>query len=294
MAVIRNILFSILAVTFIAACAYRWDVESVRKLEVAGSPFDKAIKEEFTEFASLEATRGDWDETERYLIRARAAAEGVTGDPYYFLFRKIPFQVIEDVNVAHVRLLKALEDNARVKMPDVAAEAQMGYECWIEALEENLFIERMEACKNKFDLAMDIIEGKPRLTETGEPVFPEYMIESTVRPYYVVYFDFNKTDIKPIYNEVINQAGVAYQQLKPETVVVSGHADTVGSDKVNMIVSRNRANNVSKALNEVGVPKEKMDIRAFGKKQLAVQTPDNTREPRNRRVEIELTGIVVE
>ncbi|MGD9638639.1 MAG: OmpA family protein [Alphaproteobacteria bacterium] len=308
MAVIRNILFSILAVTVIAACAYRWDIKGVRSMEAKGTAFDYALKENFTDFAEVESTRGDWDETERYLIRARAAAEGMTVDPYYFYLRPIPYQVIDEVKTAYAHLVNALDSGAKISNPEVAAEAQISYECWIEALGENLFMDRMEACKGRYETAMSILEGREmnlsrdtaefvkarkdaELAGAQENAFANGAFGDATNPLYVVYFGFNKTNVEPKFKKVISEASDAYKKLSPELVLVSGHADTVGSDKVNMIVSRNRANNVSKALNEAGVPKKKMDVRAFGEKQLAVQTGDNVREPRNRRVEIELTGI---
>lgn len=298
MAVIKNVLISVLAVMVITACAYRWDVKGVRNMESKGTVFDTALKGEFTEFADLESQRGDWNETERYLIRARAAADGVLVEPYSPYLRRIPLQVVEDVHLAHELLVQTL-NNARVAMPEVAAEAQMGYECWLEALEENLFVERMEACRNQFETAMNVIYGEPAALIPNDNVESQESLtvdkNKSADPYidhlkslYIIYFAFNKANIETKFQNVITQAGAAYQQNKPERVQISGHADTVGSEKINIIVSQRRADSVVEALVKAGIPKDKMEIKAFGETQLAVPTSDNIREPRNRRVEIEL------
>jgi outer membrane protein OmpA-like peptidoglycan-associated protein len=69
-------------------------------------------------------------------------------------------------------------------------------------------------------------------------------------------------------------------------VWIIGHTDTVGSDAYNEALSIRRADRVRQALLKLGVPAESIVIKGMGKRELLVQTPDRTDEPRNRRVEI--------
>lgn len=69
-------------------------------------------------------------------------------------------------------------------------------------------------------------------------------------------------------------------------VWIIGHTDTVGSDAYNEALSLRRADRVRQALLKLGVPAESIVIKGMGKRELLVQTPDRTDEPRNRRVEI--------
>lgn len=69
-------------------------------------------------------------------------------------------------------------------------------------------------------------------------------------------------------------------------VIVIGHTDTVGNDEFNDALSLKRADAVRESLVQIGVPADTIEIRGAGEKELLVDTPDNTDEPQNRRVEI--------
>ena len=71
-------------------------------------------------------------------------------------------------------------------------------------------------------------------------------------------------------------------------IEVTGHTDTSGSAQYNQGLSVRRANAVAAELVRLGVPRNEISARGVGESQLLVPTPDNTREPQNRRVEIVL------
>lgn len=69
-------------------------------------------------------------------------------------------------------------------------------------------------------------------------------------------------------------------------IVVIGHTDTIGGQRYNDRLSLARAERVRQMLIEHGIPAERIQARGRGKRELLVPTPDEVREPRNRRVEI--------
>jgi outer membrane protein OmpA-like peptidoglycan-associated protein len=69
-------------------------------------------------------------------------------------------------------------------------------------------------------------------------------------------------------------------------VVVTGHTDTFAPNAYNDALSLERAEAVRALLIARGLKPESITVAARGKRELLVQTPDNTHEPRNRRVEI--------
>jgi hypothetical protein len=71
----------------------------------------------------------------------------------------------------------------------------------------------------------------------------------------------------------------------PEILIV-GHTDTVGPAKRNQSLSLKRAEKVRQSLIKLGVPAESIQISGKGERDLLVKTPDNTKEPKNRRVDI--------
>ena len=63
---------------------------------------------------------------------------------------------------------------------------------------------------------------------------------------------------------------------------VAGYTDTVGQDQDNLALSLKRAEAISRYFKQHGVPVP-ISYQGFGEKGLAVETPDNTDEIRNRR-----------
>ena len=69
-------------------------------------------------------------------------------------------------------------------------------------------------------------------------------------------------------------------------LVVIGHTDTVGSQSSNDALSLRRAQQVRNLYIQSGFPAARIEAVGRGERELAVPTPDETDEPRNRRVEI--------
>jgi outer membrane protein OmpA-like peptidoglycan-associated protein len=77
---------------------------------------------------------------------------------------------------------------------------------------------------------------------------------------------------------------------KAVEIVVTGHTDTMGTDDYNDELSRERADAVKLTLlpilKQYGVDAGSVISVGRGKRELLIQTPDQTAEPRNRRAEI--------
>jgi len=71
----------------------------------------------------------------------------------------------------------------------------------------------------------------------------------------------------------------------PEIAVV-GHTDTTGSPAGNFDLGMKRGNTVRSLLVEAGLDPAAIEVTSHGEAVLLVKTPDETYEPRNRRVEI--------
>ena len=69
---------------------------------------------------------------------------------------------------------------------------------------------------------------------------------------------------------------------------VIGHTDTPGKAELNEALALKRANAIADLLKEKGLKVHALAVESHGERNLLVQTPDDTPEPRNRRVEISI------
>jgi outer membrane protein OmpA-like peptidoglycan-associated protein len=78
----------------------------------------------------------------------------------------------------------------------------------------------------------------------------------------------------------------AVKALDVPEVVVVGHTDTMGDAKANLTLGLRRARSVRDILVNAGLAPSMVEVTTHGEADLLIKTPDNTPEPRNRRVEI--------
>jgi OOP family OmpA-OmpF porin len=105
---------------------------------------------------------------------------------------------------------------------------------------------------------------------------------------YMVFFDFDRSNITPTAATTIKQAADDAKAGRRTSIGVTGHADRSGADAYNMALSLRRANAVKDELVRQGIPATGITVVGRGESQPLVQTPDGVREPQNRRVEIVL------
>lgn len=103
---------------------------------------------------------------------------------------------------------------------------------------------------------------------------------------YVVFFDWDQSDIRPDAQAVINEAAANALKFGIARIVVTGHADRSGTDAYNLALSQRRADAVKAALMGQGIGEGEIGVFWKGEAEPLVPTEDGVREPQNRRVEI--------
>lgn len=102
----------------------------------------------------------------------------------------------------------------------------------------------------------------------------------------VVYFDVNQDSLDAGAQAEVSAYVRELMATSPQSLSVVGYTDTSGPADLNRRLSEARANSVSAALIEAGLPAGMITRGASGEDSLAVSTPDGTREASNRRVTI--------
>jgi OmpA-OmpF porin, OOP family len=107
---------------------------------------------------------------------------------------------------------------------------------------------------------------------------------------FTIYFDFDSAALTPSGWEIVRQAAATAAGGGMTLITVTGHTDTVGTARYNMKLSERRADAVRNEMVAVGIPSAEIVTVGRGEADLAVPTPPNVNEPRNRRAVIQEGG----
>ncbi len=105
-------------------------------------------------------------------------------------------------------------------------------------------------------------------------------------------FDFDKAVLKPSGKAAIDQALAtrSKENLSVDTVLVSGHTDSIGTDAYNDKLSLRRAQAVKDYMVSKGVESGKITVEGKGERQPEASNKTKQGRAQNRRVEIEFSG----
>ena len=139
--------------------------------------------------------------------------------------------------------------------------------------------------------AMNELDKRPQPAATAAPATtpPAPMAKPAINSY-LVFFDFDKSNLTPEARKIIATAARAIAAGHETKIKVTGHTDTVGTVQYNIKLSFRRANSVEQELIRDGVPAADIVVDGKGKSDPLVPTADGVREPKNRRAVIEFTA----
>ncbi len=183
------------------------------------------------------------------------------------------------------------------------AKAISSLDCWSEQQEENWQTWDINSCKNDFLNAMHNIYEKISTQENEkENINKNNNLENETKDevtivtknenkelMQIIYFDFDKFNLSEVSKDKIKKFLNNYGSVINEYLVV-GHTDTKGTNKYNLSLSIKRAEVVKEILINYGINQSSIKILGKGEESLAVDTPDDTKQPANRRVEIKKTN----
>jgi OOP family OmpA-OmpF porin len=185
-----------------------------------------------------------------------------------------PADKVDELTQARARLVAALDAGGAQRDPQAAGRAQSFFACWVEQQHENFQPSDIAYCRNGFYKNLEAIEV--RAAEMPEVI----ALQADVL------FDFDKYVVKNEFKPELDKIADMLVQDTAANILVWGHTDTVGTAAYNQRLSERRAEAVAAYLESRGVSRSRMTLKGWGFTNLAVQTPPNTPEPRNRRVEI--------
>lgn len=103
---------------------------------------------------------------------------------------------------------------------------------------------------------------------------------------YVIYFPFDKSDVTAEAQAIVRDAAAYAKDGRGAHLAIVGFTDSSGSARYDEALSERRAKAVADAFVAAGLDASGLDVSWKGKTDLAVPTPDGTKEPLNRRATI--------
>lgn len=106
--------------------------------------------------------------------------------------------------------------------------------------------------------------------------------------HFTLYFRFESDELTPESQAMTTEILRVVRARPYPDVIVVGHTDTMGSAASNYVLGLRRAMIIRNLLAADGLDSSAVEIRSHGEGDPLIRTPDETYEPRNRRVEIDI------
>lgn len=278
-----KIILAVAAMVALAGCA-GLRLADAEKVSPQGTDFDNALSAGYLRLARAEQAETDYVDADYFAERAITTANGLIVLPPEANSRDIPQEDALYVLALRNDLVEVLDGGARIRAPELAAAAQIAYECWIQELEENLQQDEIAACRDQLDGLIPALRNAIADQAAAAPAAPA--ATPPKGKLFKVYFPTGGAALDAAAKKVVAEAVAHAGNYSPPRVVVSGYTDTEGSAAANEALSLKRARKVAANLVLNGVPDKSVSIKGYGEEFLDVRTADGVAEPKNRRVEI--------
>ena len=282
-------LAAVVGLAAVLGACHGYELEGVQGLEPQGSEFNAHLYAGYIELSSNELVENDYRDSDRFAMSAAAAASGGDVMPSTFEERVIGADKAEELTKARARLVAMLDGNGRTTAPAIAARAQISFDCWMQEQEEGHQPDDIAACRNAFYNSVIATEvamrpAPPPAPEPEPAPMPEP--EPSYVTYYVVFFEFDSTELSNAAMQTLDEAAVTAQEMQPHKILIRGHTDRAGPDKYNLALSEARALSVASYLIDRGAGRFVIDAEGLGESEPIAKTSDNVRDGRNRRAEV--------
>jgi len=275
----------------LAACASSSSLDDLAGATPTGSPFTQALFKNYAYLAnsfhtgatdsdtssvlSIFDSSGDTgDLAEAFATKALIAARGTEVDP----------EPAKDGDSAQSRdrLVRALSEG-KDHYPIDAARAQADFDCWMLNSTVDSQQGAAEQCRVSLNGSLSRLEH-----DIHRPAYTPPPAAAPQVTNYTVYFDFGSWTLTGEQLTTLQQAIATARAGGQSRITIVGHTDTFGSAAYNQTLSLKRANVVAEALVDMGARREAIQTSGVGQTDLAVQTPDGVKEPKNRRAVVTL------
>lgn len=177
----------------------------------------------------------------------------------------------------------------KVNQATVAQNAKIGeVQKQVEANQQDIAnLKKSDAAQNEqlAKLSETAREALDRATEAGKLAKGKFLWEVTLSDN-AVKFGFNKSDLSPQAKAALDAFAKQVKAMNKNVFIeVQGHTDNIGSEKINLKLGQERADNVMRYLNmEQGIPLNRMSAVSYGEYKPIADNKTPAGRAENRRV----------
>jgi len=265
-----------------------YQLEQLNMAKPTGSAFTQALTANYRVFAQAEKDEADWQAQQIFAKKGLIAAAGNAPPPEEFSEWSVADDAaLKDLQSARERLVTMLRGDAPGRFPQWAANAQTNFDCWLHEQHEGWEFDEIAECRANFVTAMGLIYAPAKASAAPRP---EEIAPANDPALYMVFFDFDKSDLSPEARGIVANAAKAIAAGHLAKIKIDGYTDTSGTDRYNLNLSARRGEAVRQELVRDGVPPDTISIEGKGEANPLQKTSDGVREPQNRRATIDLMG----
>ncbi|MDD2884478.1 MAG: OmpA family protein [Dechloromonas sp.] len=267
-----------------------------------GRGFAYYLAQGYRRYAKHEDNEHDFEDAAKFLQRAGAVERGERIAPEQLSMRILPLWSVDDLVYARQRMTRALDLGAADRLPKIAANAQVAFDCWMEQQEENIQPHDVSRCRKAFEGFIVRLESPPVRLPAPLPKAPAAPVRDCApapspapaapacgTQRHTIFFNLDRDEITAEAASVIQRAAKDLQADSSSYIELTAHADRSGADAYNDQLSKRRLERVMAAFQNEGVGSERIVMaRYYGEKRPAVATADGVREAANRRVEMRI------
>lgn len=242
--------------------AYDWS-------DAKGTEFTKALANGYYQFGKNEEyVMIDELDAAHFLRKAGKAQDGCAVVPEKPCEWNVPDNKLPELKTARARLISALKAGGTTVAPQLAAKAQVSYDCWVEQQEENWQWNDIKACRGTFYNSLAALEK---------------MLGGILQapPAHAIQFNTGSAELDGKAQEILDEVVIFASSTElGRRIHLIGRTDAAGPEGKNKKLSKKRAEAVKKSLVARGVPANLITTEAAG------EMPGKQHDEDHRRVDV--------
>ena len=260
-------LAAVVGLAAVLGACHGTELAGVKNLEPQGSEFNQQLFAGYVELSAKELAENDYRDSDRFAMRAAAAARGDDVRPTDVDQRLIAATTWRSSRRREAGSWRCCLGAPRARRPPSPPVPRSVTNAGCRSRRKGTSRTTISACRNAFygQLIAAEVAIRPAPPPPPEPApAAEPEPEPVYATYYVVFFDFDSSELSNAAKQTLDEATEAALAMRPYKIIIRGHTDRAGPDKYNLGLSERRALSVAGYMIDQGAGRFVIDAEGLG------------------------------